>query len=211
MSEEFDRETLRFEDYQSQARGIARAIYGRAKRYGRHDISFDDIYSDVCMTWVSCRDNFKPDMGAAFKTYFQSSAFLNLPMFMRRGFNKNRPKHISFDQEIPGTDVAIGETLADDRIDIECLVSRRERLRRLAGRFPLLTTMLELIAEQPPELQEELRAVQDYYQRARAQGFACETPPTMLTMSLMHKLFGFNWRNRVRLKREMEDAAEYIG
>jgi hypothetical protein len=27
----------------------------------------------------------------------------------------------------------------------------------------------------------------------------------------MHKLFGFNWRNRVRLKREMEDAAEYIG
>ena len=141
MSEEFNREALRFEDYESQARGIARAIYGRARRYGRHDISFDDIYSDVCMTWVSCRDNFKPDMGAAFKTYFQSSAFLNLPMFMRRGFNKNRPKHVSFDQEIPGTDVSVGETLADDRIDIEGLVSRRERLRRLAGRFPMLLTL----------------------------------------------------------------------
>ena len=206
--------TLRFEDYESLAKRIAARLLRKAQIAGNPTVDKNTIYSDVCYTWVKCRDNYNPEFGVSFGSYFYTSAMKNYGMFTRDRYDEVQAKSDSIDSLIADDDDRshhdVNPALIDHSIDTESLVSRRQRLRRLGGKFPVLTTILELIADPPEELQNELKAYKAQAEISDRLGYSVNPVPQMLTIDLLQKIFGFNWRHRLRLCGEIDDAIAYI-
>jgi hypothetical protein len=207
-------DTLRFEDYQAQAKQIASRLTWKAKRAGNPVLDKDTLYSDVCMTWVKCRDNFDESFGVPFKSYFMSAAYKNYGMFVRDHYDEvsahSDSLHSEYDNDGEGVIKPI-DKIEDEGVDIEALTSRRQMLRRMAGRFPLVVTLLDIIVNPPDELQSEIIAANEYYGVCERLGYGAHRPATMLTFSSLQKILGFNWRQKERLQEELKDAVEYIG
>lgn len=203
-----------FRDDEAYARRLTNYLF-RKTRHSSPSITWGDIYSDVCLAWVQCRDNYDPDKGASFKTYFSHAVMRNYGIAARRRYRSTEAHTISFDHyrgdNNDGDAQDDWDALADQAEDIERAASQRQRLRRLSGKFPLLTRMLELCADTPDDLQQEISALREYTARAGALGVAMEAAPTAMTVNNLHKIFGFNWRHRRILHEEMERAAEYVG
>lgn len=205
-----------FQEDEAYAKRLANMLYRRSTSNPKSSMTWDDIYSDVCLTWVACRDNFNPDAGASFKTYFANAVVHNYGNAAKRRFRSIETSSLSIDtsgheEDGDGGSLHEWEAIADHSADIESAVARRQKLRRLAGKYPLLVRCLELCADTPDDLQQELKAFQDYTQIASSMGFMVEAAPSALTVNMLHKVFGFNWRDRRVLHEEMERAAEYVG
>ena len=204
---------LRFEDYEDLAKSLARFSWRMRVQKGEGGLTLDEVYSDVCMTWVACRDNFKEDTGASFKTYFWNACRYNNSGASRKALNQIGHESVRLDDKIGDDDdsSSLHDLIEDERVDVENEFSQRERLALATVKFPLLGKMLGLVMDPPSEFLDELRAAQAQEELGRQLGIYVPRAPTQLTLSVIADIMRLNWRQNLRLKEEMKRASEYLG
>lgn len=148
--------TLRFEDYDRLCHKIAHKETNRLNAQGVR-AEYEDVYQDVCLTWIKAAEKFEPDRGFRFSTYLTTAAQNNL----RRSW-KNRvvePKSVSFDHPASEHGRTLAETLPDDQDTADIGVEQRQLAEeKLSMLSPLTRRIVEIIYDPPEIIRQEVRA-----------------------------------------------------
>ena len=98
----------------------------------------------------------------------------------------------------------------DETADTELEVIRREGVRKISEKYPVVAKMMELMILEPDDLIAELRAAQEQYEYAKAMGLNMNVPPTTLTFETLNQIFDFNWRDRATFHKEIALASRNL-
>lgn len=205
-------EPPRWQDSERTARYLARRLLDRARRMGLRTVQYEDLLSEVWMTWTMCRDGFDPARGVRFNTYFVRSVENNWRDFCRRHYDPMVDRAASIDTfgvnddgEVEGLEVPDENATQGDQA-----FALRESLEQAGRDSPLAYKLLQLAAQAPDELVAELRAAEAQASWAREMGVRGEVAPRVLTPRLLGRIFRFNWRWRIELLNGLERLATHV-
>lgn len=196
---------LRFSDYENLTHALTHKICGWARAAGGH-LAYEDVFQDLALVWVRCRDQFDPSQGAKFGTYYYNAALHEWGRFKREIRVQRRTVSASVSGEEDGQDGqdergADITGIADDATaSPEEQLIQRQRAAVALRRNPLMHRLISLSVEAPDDLQAELHALaaqRDW--AARCGTPISETPPTALTPVILSRIFGFNWRHKIMM------------
>lgn len=195
---------LRFEDYERLTHKLTRKLYGWAcarDRQGKPP-AYEDIFQDLAVIWVQCRDGFDPSQGVQFSTYYTVAAIRHWARLELQVKRENTT--ISLDEPVRSQEdsVLLEEILVDPtELTPEEHLARREWASGSLGANPLLARLVEISTHPPPELKRELMALAAQRVWAQQQGLAVDqSAPSVLTPTLLGRTFGFNWRHRLAMQ-----------
>lgn len=206
---------IKFEDWELFAKKLAHQFRRSIYKWG-HSITFEDAYSEVTLRWVLARDGFKPELGFSFGTYFARAVHYWVRPFvqsMREDRESNNAVRLDLSVVDEG-DSSFHEIIVDrGQHTPEQDLIRREGLEIGQDIPPLVRHLLKLMIEAPEELLCELRAAEAQREWALSIGSSChqQSAPTQLTPKVLAQIFGFNWKQRLRLRQELEEASHNVG
>lgn len=194
---------LRFEDYERLIHKLTRKFYGWAcvAAHRGKTPSYDDIFQDLALVWVQCRDQFDPSVGAPFSSYYYRAALNHWPRCAKQVMAENAT--VSIEEPVnPDDQVRLEELLTDPaELSPEERFARREWVDASLDDNPLLSRLLELSADPPPDLKRELMALAAQQVWMRERGLPVDQPaPVAFTPNLLIGTFNFNWRHRLLLR-----------
>lgn len=207
-----------FADYEKTAKYLALRVYNHARANGESSFTYEEAYSDVCLTWVYCRDNFNPEKGVKFRTYFWNAVLKNRGNFANRRRRQLPANTVSFDQPIHTSsasedgELRLENILGDDKVDVEGDMFLKEQLEQIAYRYPLIARLLQLSLEQPDDLMNELDALKEHHRLLVEKGMHSDInfSAEALTPEILKKIMDFNWRHKQKLMKDMSDAAQLL-
>jgi len=201
---------LDFKDHIKLAKYLTRQVM---RRYAGVRLEFDDVFGEVALIWVRCRDGFDPEFGVQFTTYFTRAVHKSASNIVRHLRDPALASAARLDQPI-FTDED-GEDGSMQIADIGALSPERgaiisEALITINKSSPLLTRLLALCRDQPAELIQELHAAQAHRDYAARRGHFVEEPASALTPRVLGQIFKFNWRWRDEMIRAIDKGAKYV-
>lgn len=201
---------LKFEDFANLAHWITVRVHRRAIASGRA-VDYEDIYQEVSMIWLRCRELYKPEFGVKFSTYFVNAGLKSFKRIM--GNIAGATGESSYEDLSYGGEDGDGQHFLDYTPDPSAkdpeaeAIAREEQEILLTQTNPLLGRLVELSVQQPPELLAQLEAARAHQALAKTMGLPTgEAPPAALTPTVVGQILRFNWRKRKELKMNMEAA-----
>lgn len=195
--------SLRFQDYERLTHALTRKLCGWVAARDRSGAtpSYEDIFQDLAMVWVQCRDRFDPTRGVMFSTYFTRAA---LNQWQRLAKQINQSRHtVSMDEPmLQSADYTLAEAVGDpDQLSPEDVLAQKEWVEQLMQANPLLARLVELSASPPEDLRDELAALEAQREWALSQGIeTLNLVPAAFTPQLLSRTFNFNWRHRAMMQ-----------
>lgn len=193
---------IKFENYDRLIRMCAHKAHMRLKAAGCSTM-FDDVYQEMCMTFVKAQRNFDPSKGNAFSTFLVRACWHNINRWAKGEF-----AHVaaSLDSVVGDEDDREHhELIADGAPTIEDeLMAREIRAKRLAKLTPLARKFVDLLENPPPALVRELKALQARCELGRSRGIAGARAPSSISPAFVMDVMGLSRGQRNRVYAELE-------
>ena len=149
-------------DSERQIKSFAFKVLRRMKAAGDHTMQIEDVEGELWLAWVKACQSFNSQAGASFKTYLYRGMQLHINRWVEkhmerrigevhaRSMDASRgDSRMTLADVIPSDDPAPGSGFMDDDIF-------EHAMKRLSPRARIFVRLLK---DQPPELLEEVRAL----------------------------------------------------
>ena len=198
-----------FSQVEKLARKIARQVHRRMVAAGCDVVSVNDVFQEAAIAWCIARDRY--DGSVPFPPYFARGCYQHLNRWAEKEI-KQRVGHLRLDHAVGDEDDALlHEIIADERQEdpIEGIRRHQIQSRLIAGLSHRAQTFLRLLDSPPPELFEELQALQARAAHARDRGINA-VAPRHITSNMVLTLMGIGPQERTSIYRELKRVAAKI-
>lgn len=195
---------IRWQDWERTVKASAWRYLKRAHAAGAKSVQLEDVQSELSVAWCIARDKFNPDHGVPFGAYLQTG--------MRNHINRwidDQIGEVGFDLDDTG---ASGE---EDRYSMipdgaqgqdDVLAESQTFKRNMALLSPEARKFVEILADPPLALYEEMTAIQARAEFAKSRGIQTGAPGH-ITGALVMDLIGAERVDRNRIYAEVKRVA----
>jgi hypothetical protein len=204
-----DTHPIQWKDWQKVVERCAFRYLKRAHAAGARSVMLSDVVSELSLAWVIAREKFDPTQGVPFGAYLQ--------LGMRNHINRwidhqigHAANAIDLDEEYgdePGSD--LHEAVADTGpLQDDLLGDSQEFEDNIALLSPEARQFVELLANPPLALYEEMSAIQARAEFAKSRGISVGAP-SHITGALVFDLMGAGRAERNKIYREVKHLARF--
>jgi DNA-directed RNA polymerase specialized sigma24 family protein len=200
---------IQWSDWQKVVERSAYRYLKRAHAAGARSVQLADVVSELSLAWVIARDNFDPSLGVPFGAYLQLGMRNHINPWINRQIR--HAAALDLDEDHGEEDGAgLHEVIADGSpLQDDVLGDAQEFERTLSQLSPQARQFVELLANPPPALYEEMTAIQTRATFANARGIRTGVP-SHITGALVLDLMGADRVERNRIYGEVKGLARQI-
>jgi len=204
-----DTHPIQWSDWQKVVERSAYRYLKRAHAAGARSVLLADVVSELSLAWVIAREKFDPSKGVPFGAYLQLGMRNHINAWIDRQIG--HAAALDLDEDYGEEDGAnLHEAIADGGpLQDDVLGDTQEFERNIALLSPEARQFVELLANPPPALYEEMTAIQARAEFANSRGIRTGVP-SHITGSLVLDLMGATRVERNRIYGEVKHLARYI-
>jgi hypothetical protein len=167
------------------------------------------VVSELSLAWCIARDKFDPSAGVPFGAYLQLGMRNHINVWIDKQIGHSHA--LDLDQDAGDeSGASIHEVIPDDcPLQDEVLGERQTFERNCARLSPEARKFMELLADPPKVLYDQLDAIQSRVEHARAQGISTAAP-LHITGGLVLDLMGAERVDRNRIYGEVKALARQL-
>ncbi|UIN38328.1 sigma factor [Methylobacterium oryzae] len=204
-----DTHPIQWGDWSKVVERSAYRYLKRAHAAGARTVLLADVVSELSLAWVIARDKFDPTKGVPFGAYLQLGMRNHINAWIDRQIGHSSA--LDLDEEHGDEDGSdLHEVIADGSpLQDEVLGDEQEFERNIAQLSPEARQFVELLANPPLALYEEMTAIQARAEFANARGIRTGVP-SHITGALVLDLMGADRVERNRIYGEVKGLARQI-
>lgn len=206
---------IQYRDPKDSAKAISKfasKVLRRLHQLGARSHTLDDVKQELWFAWCKACETYKPDSGASFSTYLHRGMQLYINRYIENNFEKFHDGTIALsldghaaDGEVGTGENTLAEAIADPSAapdaDFDNESCFKYALTRLSPRAQQFITILK---DQPIELVEEVRRLEDKAAYAKERGITFATAHRITTPMI----FDFMGASRTERKQIMDEITQ---
>lgn len=202
-----------------QINSFASKVLRRLHQLGARTHTLDDVKQELWVAWCKACEAYKPEGGASFSTFLTNGMRLHINRYVEKNFERFHDETIALSLEAHGSDGQgegsqeanrLSDTVAD-KTPLQSEELEREScfayaLSRLSPRAVQFVTILK---DQPKELIEEVRRLEEKSHYAKERGITYPTAHR-LTSPMIFDFMGASRNERKQIMDEVQQIGALI-
>lgn len=174
------------------------------------EFDFDDVVGELNIAWCKARDKYDPNLGIPFPAYLQRGMFNHINRLID---NLAKERHLSIDGDEgldgPGLNDH-HEYLADDKESQHMALERKDMREHVLKRLsPSARRFVELLESPPPEVLDQVRALEARTNYAKSRGIHAIMSPG-ITSNLIFTIMDLTRSERARVMIEVKQLSKVV-
>lgn len=163
---------IRYEDWAPYIKRAAGRFLRRARAAGASTVTVDDIVSELSVAWCMARDGWNPQFNVPFGAYLARGMINHINRFLKKEIGAAQFAPYSTNARFQeDDDTELGDMLASREVSQEQFLIEKLSWERAVGELsPRAKRFIELLESPPPELYEQVTALQARAIYARERG-----------------------------------------
>lgn len=201
-----------------QIDSFAPRVLRRLHLLGAKTHTLDDVKQELWLAWCKACEAYKPDGGASFSTFLTKGMRLHINRYVEKNFERFHDETIALSLEGHSPAGAGGENAGGRLSDVvadtappqsaefeneDCFSYALTRLSPRAAKF------VTILKEQPPELLDEVRRLEQKAEYAKERGITYATAHR-LTSSMIFDFMGASRNERKQIMDEVQQIGALI-
>jgi hypothetical protein len=208
-----------YQDSVKQIHSFAVKVLRRLHGLGAKTHSLDDVKQELAIAWCKACEAYRPEGGASFETFLTNGMRLHINRYIEKNFERFHDETIALSleggsrsDESGGANISgsLSEVVADtaplQNVEVENENCFAYALTRLSPRAAQFVTILK---DQPKELIEEVRRLEDKSEYARERGITYATAHR-LTTPMIFDFMGASRNERKQIMDEVQQIGALI-
>lgn len=196
-----------------QINAFAAKVLRRLHQLGARTHSLDDVKQELWIAWCKACEAYRPEGGASFSTFLTNGMRLHINRYVEKNFERFHDETIALSLDQRGTggefvgseDALLGDAIADSaplqNVEYDNENCFAYALTRLSPRAKQFVTILK---DQPKELIEEVRRLEEKSEYAKERGITYATAHRLTTPMI----FDFMGASRTERKQIMDEVQQ---
>ena len=197
---------------------FAHKVLSRLHKLGARTHTLDDVKQELWIAWCKACEAYKPEGGASFSTFLTNGMRLHINRYVEKNFERFHDETIALSLDAHGHDGSsegdtankLSDTVADTaplpNVEFERENCFAYALTRLSPRAAQFVTILK---DQPQELIEEVRRLEEKSQYAKERGITYATAHR-LTTPMIFDFMGASRNERKQIMDEVQQIGALI-
>ena len=193
---------------------LARRVLRRVHALGAKTVEIEDVKGELWVAWCIACERYDVESGVPFGAYLATGMRNHINRWVDKSFERFHAETIAASIEAPQGDdegMTLESIIPDDKRTQDSILEKSDFFEevywRLSERAQLF---VRILVDTPPELTEEIKALEAKAEHAQALGVCCVKPVKGAT-NVMFDFMSAGQCERARIAREIRNVTRIVG